>query len=122
MQMRSKNDQLAAVLDDRAEFVTRLSSNPQFVVMGIEKRNNPLVLPTCVADVDLAADGGSTTESILDIPGEESIGDQLPISATRNDAVQRNDSCGNELDSRLDQFTRRCLDLADSVFDAGECA
>jgi len=120
--MRTNNDQLAAVLDDRAQFVTRLSSDPQFVVMGIEKRNDPLVLPPGVTNVDLATDGGCTPESILDIPGEESVSDQLPVIATRHDAVQGNDSGRHELDSRLDQFTRRCLDLADRVFDAGECA
>jgi hypothetical protein len=120
--MWSKNDQLAAVLDDRAEFVTRLSSDPKFVVMGIEKRDNPLVLPSSVTNMDLAADCGGTPESILDIPGEEGMRYQPPIIAAGDDVVEGDDAIRNEIRRCFDQLAGRCLNLADRVFNAGERA
>src|SRR5690349_5244001 len=118
--MWSKNDQLAAVLDDRAEFVTRLSSDPQFVVMGIEKRNHSLVLSPGVTDVDLATDGGRTAESLANVAGEQRVSDQLPVTPAGHDCVQGNDASRHEIGRRLDEFARRCLNLSDNVFDAGE--
>src|SRR6185503_6531950 len=120
--MWSKNDQLAAVLDDRAQFVTRLSSDPKFVIMGIEQRDHPLVLPSGVTNMDLATDGSSAPECLANISAEESVSDQLPVTPTRNDAVQGDDARRHEIRSRFNQLAGRCLNLADRVFDAGECA
>lgn len=120
--MWTKNDQLAAVLDDRAEFVTRLSSNPKFVVMAIEQRDNPLVLPSSVTNMDLATDCDGTPESILDIPGEECVSDQPTITVAGDDAVEGDDAIRNEIRRCFDQLAGRCLELADRVFNTGECA
>ena len=120
--MWTKNDQLAAVLDDRAQFVTRLSSDPKFVVMGIEQGNDPLVLPPGVADMDLATNRRSAPESILDIPGEECVSDQPTITVAGDDAVEGDDAIRNEIRRCFDQLAGRCLELADRVFNTGECA
>ena len=120
--MWTKNDQLAAVLDDRAQFVTRLSSDPKFVVMRIEQRDNPLVLPSSVTNVDLATDCGGTPESILDIPGEECVSDQPSIIAAGDDSVEADDAIRSEIRRCFDQLAGQCLNLADRVFNAGECA
>src|SRR5688572_20204525 len=120
--MWSKNDQLAAVLDDRAEFVTRLSADPQFIVVGIEKCDHPPELSSGVTNVNLAADRGSTPERLANIASEKRVSDQLSVTPARNDRVQRDDASRHEIRSRFNQLAGRCLNLADRVFNAGERA
>src|SRR5687768_15515729 len=120
--MRGKNNQLATVFYDRPEFVTRLSSDPQFVVMGIEQRNHSPILPSGVADVDLAADSGCASKSLADVACEKRVGDQFAVSRAGDHAVERNDSRRHEFDGRFNQLARRRVYLADRVFNASKRA
>src|SRR5687767_2261878 len=120
--MWSKNDQLAPVLDDRAEFVTCLSSDPKFVVVGIEKCDHSPILSSGVTNVDFAADGRGASERLANISREKRVSDQLSVVPSRNDGIQRDDASRHEIRSRFNQLAGRCFNLADRVFDAGECA
>src|SRR5229473_2225825 len=99
--MRRINDQLAAFFDDAAEFVTRLSAHPQFIVMTIEKRDDAFVLPPNVLDVHVATDFGRAAEGFVNVAGKKRMSFQS-IAIARGDGRERNHVGGNEGSRRFD--------------------
>ena len=73
-QMWRVDDQFAAFLDDSAELVTCLASDPEFVVMLVEQGHDSLVFSAGVFDMDLAADFRGVPESRAKISGKQRVG------------------------------------------------
>src|SRR5262245_59977002 len=76
-QVRRVDDQLAALFDDRAELVTRLSTHPQLVVMRIEQGNYTLILPPGVANMNPAAHLRCASKRFADVAGKKRVRHQL---------------------------------------------
>src|SRR5690349_24974243 len=72
-QVRRVDDQLAAFFDYRAKLITRLSTNPQLVVMRIEQRDHSLVLPSRVADVNLSTNFRRTPKTLAYLSRETRV-------------------------------------------------
>src|ERR1043166_7000226 len=89
------DDQLAAFLDDSAQFVTRFAANPQLVIMRIEQCDHAFVLPTRVANVNLSTDFGGPTKRFTNITRENRVRHELAIRFARDNAVEGNDARGD---------------------------
>src|SRR6185503_20621655 len=113
-QMWRIDDQLTALFDNRAELVTRLSANPQLIVVRIEQRNDSLVLPSRVTNVNLSTNFSGAPERFTNIPCEKRVRYKLIIYA-RDDRVQRNNARVDQVCRGFDQVARGRLDLSDDV-------
>src|ERR1044072_6778962 len=100
------NYQLATFLDDGAEFVTRLSANPQLIVMRIEQRHDSLVFSIGVADVNAAADFRCASKGFAYVAGKKRVGHEFTV-VSGNNRIQCNDPRGNQIGGGDRKSTRR---------------
>src|SRR5882724_10414195 len=88
-EMRCVDNQLASVFNDRAQFVARLPPDPQLIVMFVKQGDDTFVLAPCVADMNLAANGGSAAKSLFDLACEERVSNQSAIVVAEKNCIQR---------------------------------
>src|SRR6185295_1310064 len=120
--MRRIDDQFTRVFDYCAEFVTRLTAYPEFIIVRVEQSYDSFVLSAGVLDVNLPAHFGSFTKCLAYFSGKECVRDQTAFVVTRNHRVERNDSGWNKRSRGFNQAPRRCFDLADDAFNTGKRA
>src|SRR5262249_13876970 len=105
-----------------AQFVTRFSTDPEFVVVLVEQSDNALVFAPRIPDVDLLANLRSAAKCFAKISGEQSMSVQMIFVITSQDGIQGDYLRRNEIGGGFDHVTSRTFDATYHVLDACERA